>query len=147
MGNNVHFQPRVLPSDPKYIKIGNNVTVASGVDFVTHDVIHFVFNNLSDGEFKSHLGCIEICDNVFIGANAIIMPNVKIGPNAIVAAGTIVTKDVQEGVIVGGSPARIIGKFNDLFERRRLESLQIFDDDRMRRVENEWKLFNEQRKR
>lgn len=46
---------------------------------------------------------------MFIGANAIILPNVKIGPNAIIGAGAIVTKDVLPGTIVGGVPARKIG--------------------------------------
>lgn len=47
------------------------------------------------------------------------MYNVKIGPNAIVAAGSVVTKDVQPGTIVGGNPARVIGSFNDLMEKRK----------------------------
>ena len=46
MGENVHFQPRKLPADPKFIKIGNNVSVASDVDFTTHDIIHNVINHL-----------------------------------------------------------------------------------------------------
>lgn len=104
MGENVHFQPRKLPADPKFIKLHNNIAVASSVSFVTHDIIHKVFNNLpnQDARFQSHLGCIEIMDNVFIGSNTIIMPNVRIGPNAVVAAGCVVTKDVPEGVVVGG---------------------------------------------
>lgn len=46
------------------------------------------------------------------------MYNVKIGPNAIVAAGSVVVKDVAPGTIVGGNPAKVIGKFDDLMERR-----------------------------
>ena len=48
------------------------------------------------------------------------MPGVKIGPNSIVAGGAVVTKDVPEGVIVGGNPAKIIGTVDDLVERRRM---------------------------
>ena len=55
-----------------------------------------------------------------IGANSRIMPNVKIGPNAIVAAGSLVTKDVPEGVIVGGVLAKIIGSY-DALKSKRLE--------------------------
>ena len=55
---------------------------------------------------------------MFIGANAIILPNVKIGPNAIIGAGAIVTKDVLPGTIVGGVPARKIGLFDDFIENR-----------------------------
>lgn len=59
------------------------------------------------------VGNIEIFINCFIGANALIMHNVKIGPNAIAAAGSVVTKDVPENSIVGGNPAKVIGKFDE----------------------------------
>ena len=61
---------------------------------------------------------IEVYDNVFLGANVILCPGVKVGPNAVVAAGAVVTKDVPEGVVVGGCPAKKIGDFNDLVMRR-----------------------------
>lgn len=48
MGENVHFQPRKLPADPKFIKIGNNVCVASDVSFITHDIIHKMINHLPE---------------------------------------------------------------------------------------------------
>lgn len=50
----------------------------------------------------------EIGDNVLIGANAVILEGIKIGDGAVVAAGSIVTEDVPSGVVVAGSPARII---------------------------------------
>lgn len=58
-------------------------------------------------------------DNVFIGSGAIILGNVRIGPNAIVAAGSMVNKDVPEGAIVGGCPAKVIGNYFELFEKRK----------------------------
>ncbi len=148
MGENVHFQPRQLPADPKFIKLHNNISIASNVHFITHDVIHYVFNNLNDKpieKFQSHLGCIEIMDNVFVGSGTRIMPNVKIGPNAIVAAGSLITKDVPEGVIVGGVPAKIIGSFDDLMKKRAQESVTITETNRMKRIESEWEKFNQQR--
>ena len=63
------------------------------------------------------VGKIDIRDNVFIGFNAIIMPNVTIGCNAIVAAGAVVTKDVAEGDIVAGIPAKPIGRVEDLVKK------------------------------
>ena len=148
MGENVHFQPRKIPADPKFIKIGNNVSVASDVTFVTHDIIHRVFNNTynEDPKIKSHLGCIEVCDNVFIGTNAIVLPNVKIGPNAIVAAGAIVTKDVPEGSIVGGNPAEVIGSFKELYNKRRETDNPNVSDNRFERIEDEWVKFNSSHK-
>lgn len=46
------------------------------------------------------------------------MYGVKIGPNAIVAANSVVTKDVPEGAVVGGNPAKIIGSYNDVAQKR-----------------------------
>ena len=53
-------------------------------------------------------GDITVCDKVWIGCGAIILPGVTIGKGATIAAGAVVTKDVQPGVTVGGVPARLI---------------------------------------
>lgn len=60
------------------------------------------------------MGTIEIFDHVMIGAGSKILPNVKIGPNVIVAAGSIVTKDVPPNSVVAGVPAKVIGSFVSL---------------------------------
>ena len=52
-----------------------------------------------------------------IGAGSKILPNVKIGPNVIVAAGSIVTKDIPENSVVAGVPARVIGTFDDFAKK------------------------------
>lgn len=61
-------------------------------------------------------------DNVFIGANATVLSNVTIGSNVIIAAGSLVNKDVPDGKIVAGVPAKIVGDIADLAEERRLYS-------------------------
>lgn len=53
---------------------------------------------------------ITICDGVWIGARATVLPGVTIGEGAVVAANAVVTKDVPPWVIVGGNPAKIIKK-------------------------------------
>ena len=53
---------------------------------------------------------ITICDGVWIGARAIILPGVTIGEGAVVAAGAVVTKDVEPWTVVGGNPAKFIKK-------------------------------------
>lgn len=103
VGENFFFQPRIIPINAKLIKFHNNVAVASNVTFCNHDVLQKVFNNIdSQKAITKKYGCIEVMDNVFIGANSTILYDVKIGPNAIIAAGSVVTKDVPAGVIVGG---------------------------------------------
>ena len=95
-GNNCYYHPYKIPVESKLIKIHDNVIIASEVSFITHDVIDFMLNNLNEGHFDRYEGEIEIFDNVFIGAGSKILYNIKIGPNAIVAAGSIVTKDAAK---------------------------------------------------
>ena len=98
---------RKIPLYPQLISIGDNVWVASNVPFVTHDVIHHMLNYCrGDKEFQENIGCIDIKDNVFIGANVVILPNVEIGPNTIIAAGSYVNKDIA-GNGVGGGTSKI----------------------------------------
>lgn len=126
IGTNVLYQPDTLPNNPQLIKIHNNVWIASKVIFYEHDVINAVFQNLDKNvTYIDHMGCIEIFDNCFIGGNSIILSNVKIGPNAIVGAGSVVTKDVPEGTIVAGNPAKVIGKFENLHEIRKNNDTQF----------------------
>ncbi len=77
----------IIPLRAENIYLHNNIEVASGAKFIPHDAIHSVFNNMPNtiGECKEFIGKIEVFDNVFIGANAIILAPCKIGPNAIIA--------------------------------------------------------------
>lgn len=142
VGENFYFQPRIIPINPEYIKFGNNVAVATNVQFVCHDIIQMVFNNIAGEKvFKKKYGCIEVKDNVFIGANSIIMYNVSIGSNVIVAAGSVVTKDVPSGTIVAGVPAKVIGSFDELYAKRLKESAELEADSYTPEVC--WKIFDE----
>ena len=87
----------------KLISIGNNVWMASGVEFIPHDVTHFMLNGMKDGhKYQEKIGCIEIGNNVFIGADAKILYDVKVGDNVIIAAGALVNKDVPSDTVWGG---------------------------------------------
>ncbi|SHI24219.1 Acetyltransferase (isoleucine patch superfamily) [Desulfosporosinus lacus DSM 15449] len=122
MGENVMIQSRKIPLYSQLIRFHHNIMVASNVTFLTHDVTHNILNNaFPDNKFTEKIGCIEIMDNVFIGANSTILYNVRIGPKAIVAAGSVVTRDVPENSIVGGNPARVIGTFDDYVKKRLLD--------------------------
>ena len=123
IGENVTIMDRKIPLYAKLIRIHNNVRLASNVTFATHDITHFVLNKMPNvpREYNETIGCIELMDNVFIGTNSTILGGVRIGPNAIVAAGSVVTKDVPENSVVGGVPARLICSFDEWLERRKVQ--------------------------
>ena len=76
-------------------------------------------HDLEKDDFSPIEAPVEIGDYVFIGPRVIILPSVKIGKGAVVAAGAVVTKSVQDFEIVGGVPAKVIGerKHKDLHYR------------------------------
>ncbi|MCQ2458081.1 MAG: acyltransferase [Clostridia bacterium] len=142
-GENLFWQPRKLPSDPKCIRLGNNVVVAADVTFINHDVIYLLINRMGKGPCKEHLGCIDVGDNVFIGLGSKIMDGVRIGPNAIIAAGSVVTKDVPAGSVVAGVPAKVIGSFDATVEKQLAASAETRGDSRFseERIRDAWARF------
>lgn len=106
VGQGCKVHPILFFPEVKLIRLGNRVTIATGVVLITHDGGTWVLRDKYPGHGKP--GTITIYDNVVLGQNAIILPGVKIGPNAVVAAGAVVSKDVPPNSIVGGVPARVI---------------------------------------
>ncbi|WP_067149394.1 acyltransferase [Pseudotamlana agarivorans] len=115
VGENCNIQPGLVidHSNCWLIQIGNNVTIAPQVYLLAHDA-----------STKSKLGCTKIGkiiieDNCFIGARALIMPNVTVCENSIIASGSIVTKNVKKNTVVGGNPAKVICSVDDYFENQK----------------------------
>lgn len=110
LGTNVSLYTNNLGTEPYLISIGNNVTVAADVKFVTHDVSVFNIARYLNRPENSldKVGCIVIEDNAFIGAYSVLMPNCRIGKNSIVAAASVVTKHIPDNEVWGGVPAKFI---------------------------------------
>jgi acetyltransferase-like isoleucine patch superfamily enzyme len=103
-------------SEPYLISIGRNCEITSGVIFVTHDGATWVFRN--DNTYSGNkFGPIVIRENCMIGINSIILPNVEIGPNSIVGAGSVVTKKIPMNCIYAGNPARYICNTSEFLEK------------------------------
>lgn len=117
IGQNCSINLGANITDPAYVRLGNNVSL-SDCTLLGHDGVIAVLNQAYGVKLDS-VGKVDIRDNVFIGHGAIVMPGVTIGPNSIVAAGAVVTRDVKEGDIVGGVPARPISRIDDLVRRLR----------------------------
>lgn len=115
VGKNVTIMPEaVIDSNyPYLISIGNNCSISNEVRLMAHDATMFKFLG------HTRLGRIDIKDNCFIAEKAIILPGVTIGPNVLVAAGSVVNKDIPPNSCVAGVPARIYGKFDEYLESQK----------------------------
>lgn len=132
------------------LKIGRYVSIAQNVVFML-DVEHYT-NHLSTYPFKVKMlkesssesfskGDIVVEDDVWIGYGSIIMSGVHLGQGAIVAAGSVVTKDVPEYAIVGGVPAKVIKYRFDENVRNKLKMIDLCLLDEMFVKKNEEKLY------
>jgi acetyltransferase-like isoleucine patch superfamily enzyme len=138
-GENCKYGSKSIPSEPYLVKIHNNVRIAANVTFCTHDIISGMLQNCpqyaSDAEkFRFAMGTIEIFDNCMIGANTTLLYNIKIGPNAVVGAGSVVTKDVPPGTIVAGNPAKVIGSFDELAKKRANAPAKATNKDSLEKI-------------
>lgn len=89
------------------VTIGNNVNLAQGIT-VTALNHNFSDTNKRIDEQGISTNAVTIDDDAWIGANAVILPGVKIGNHCVVAAGTVVTNDVPPHSLVAGVPAKVI---------------------------------------
>ena len=104
IGEDTIVGERVLLDGRDQLRIGNHTSIASEV------MIYNSEHNINREDFGPITAKVIIDDYVFIGPRAIILPEVKIGRGAIVAAGAVVTKNVPAFSIVGGVPAKPIGE-------------------------------------
>lgn len=102
IGNNFFANNNVSITALESVTIGDNVRMANNVVIVDHD------HDYKNDNSKFLTAAVSIGDNVWIGANAVILRGVTIGDNAVVAAGSVVNKDVPEGTLVGGVPAKVL---------------------------------------
>jgi acetyltransferase-like isoleucine patch superfamily enzyme len=93
-------------AQPYLITLGNDVALAAEVTFITKDGATHVFQH--DERYRKVIkyGRINIMDNCAIGERAILLPGVTIGPDSVVAAGSVVARSIPPGVLAAGNPAK-----------------------------------------
>ena len=113
------------PSHCWLIEIGDNVTMAPRVHILCHDASTKPFLNYTK------IGRVTIGDNVFLGAESVVLPGVRIGSNVIIGANSTVTHDIPENSVAVGSPARVICSLEDYLsrERSRMETAPCYGAD------------------
>ena len=110
-------------TEPWCITLGNNVHITREVLFVTHDGGTLLYRKyIPDLEITKP---IVVGDDVYIGVRSIIMPGVHIGNNCIIAAGSVVTKDVPDNSVVGGVPAKYLKSAEEYLEKIKASSLHL----------------------
>jgi maltose O-acetyltransferase len=101
-----------------HITFGDEVTVAPGVRFISHDA------SMWRSMGATRVGVIIVGRRSFIGAFSIVMPSVRIGAETIIAAGSVVTRDIPDGVVAAGNPARVIKTIAELQEKTKAKLAQ-----------------------
>lgn len=112
IGNNVDIGNNTFISANNNIEVGNHVIIAPYVFITDHEHgFYDIKKNLHQQPLTEN-GYVKIEDNVFLGVKSTILKNIIIGEHSVVAANSVVTKNVPPFCIVAGNPARIIKKYN-----------------------------------
>ena len=102
------------PSEPYLVTIGNNVQLTRGVSIYTHGGGNVIRHKVPDFDA---FGKVVIEDWAYVGAHSLILPGVTIGVGSIIAAGSVVTRSVPSGMVVGGNPAKVLCSVEQYIER------------------------------
>lgn len=114
-GKNITFGKHVFVNSGCRFQDQGGIVIGDGV-LIGHNVVIATINHDIDPSMKrkNHYAPVIIGNHAWIGSNATILPGVTVGSWAVVAAGAVVTKDVEPYTVVGGVPARIIKRIKGL---------------------------------
>lgn len=111
IGNLKHQNARIDAFSPMFVEIGDDFVSAPGSVILSHDASPFMITG------KYRVEKTTVGNRVFLGANAVILPGVSVGDDAIIGAGSVVTKNVPPGTVVAGNPARVMCTVEEYFEK------------------------------
>lgn len=104
IGDNFYANYNLIILDCAKVIIGNNVFIAPNVGIYTAG--HPLHYHLRNQQFEYALP-ITIGNNVWIGGNVVINPGIKIGDSSVIGSGSVVTKDIPDGVLAFGNPCKV----------------------------------------
>ncbi|MEN9755783.1 MAG: Maltose O-acetyltransferase [Pseudomonadota bacterium] len=108
VGTNTWIGPfTILDGSGGGLTIGDYCSISAGVHIYTHDTVLWA---VSGGVQNARKGAVVIGSNTYIGAQSVIVAGVTIGSRCVIAANSLVNRDVPDGTIVGGTPARVLGR-------------------------------------
>jgi len=126
VGDNLHIYGnpiKMFGTEPWCVTLGNNVHITDDVIFITHDGGTLLYRkDVPDLEITKP---IVVGNDVYIGMRSIILPGVHIGNNCIIAAGSVVSRNVPDNSVVGGVPARVIKSADEYLEKAKSVSLHL----------------------
>lgn len=107
------------------IELGDNVTLAPRVHVLCHDASTKTFLNYT------RIGRVTIGNNVFVGAESVILPGVTIGDNVVIGANSTVTHSIPANSVAVGSPARVVGTLDSFLEKNRkaMETVPCYGEE------------------
>ncbi|EGQ9054321.1 hypothetical protein GEN90_19755 [Vibrio parahaemolyticus] len=115
--------------DDTYIYIGNSVMIGPNVTIATagHPIEPDLRREVAQFNIPVHIE-----DNVWIGANSVVLPGVTIGENSVIGAGSVVTKDIPSNVVAVGNPCRVLREIGEhdrefYFKERKVEG-NVYSD-------------------
>ncbi len=112
--------------DRAFLDGRDTLSIGSHVDIASEVMIYNSEHDINSDTFEAKKVPVVIEDYVFVGPRSIILPGVKIGEGAVVAAGAVVTKNIDPFSIVGGVPAKVIGERKNKKLSYRLGRARLF---------------------
>ncbi|MHA2762570.1 sugar O-acetyltransferase [Vibrio harveyi] len=123
LGDNVYANFNLTLVDDTHIYIGDHVMIGPNVTIATagHPIDPELRRDIAQFNIPVHIG-----NNVWIGANSVVLPGVTIGENSVIGAGSVVTKDIPANVVAVGNPCRVLREIGEhdkefYFRERKIE--------------------------
>lgn len=110
LGDNVYANFNLTLVDDTHIYIGDHVMIGPNVTIATagHPIDPELRRDIAQFNIPVHIG-----NNVWIGANSVVLPGVTIGENSVIGAGSVVTKDIPANVVAVGNPCRVLREIGE----------------------------------